>query len=367
MFRLRIAALFGVFSLVAAAASALAIYGAAARVQSDFEGTVITPLSVSQEPAVRRAIGVYRAFRERNAIRATREAAFSFAAILAAGSAISLTAFFALSRPLSRLRKRITEVDWAREDSLRPQPEEGSEEVRSLARAWNAALSRLSEYRAIVGDASRFRGWKEIARVTVHEVNNLLSPVWMYAELLAEKLTGEEAEHANEIVRKLVELRGVLTRLRSMSHLPEARPERGDICELARSVAAEFPEGRAATVLPDQPVFGDFDAVLLGEALRNLVKNALECGPQVTARVGVEPCGGKILLTVRDDGPGIPDDLRERIFEAGYSSKEGNLGIGLAVSRHVAREHGAFLALESVPGEGSCFSLELPFAKGDAR
>lgn len=113
------------------------------------------------------------------------------------------------------------------------------------------------------------------------------------------------------------------------------------------------------------PVHGDPE--LLGTAVRNLVENAIRYSPEKTkVGIGMAEKNGQIKISVKDQGPGIPEDEQDRIFERFYrvdparSRQTGGTGLGLSIVKHVMGQHGGDISLWSIPGEGSTFTLTLP-------
>ena len=101
----------------------------------------------------------------------------------------------------------------------------------------------------------------------------------------------------------------------------------------------------------------------LRQVLVNLVRNAAEAagaGGRVVVRLS--EADGAAVVAVEDSGPGVPADRRDRLFEPFFTTKPRGTGLGLAVSRAIARAHGGDLAEVGVPGGGACFALRLPRA-----
>ena len=109
------------------------------------------------------------------------------------------------------------------------------------------------------------------------------------------------------------------------------------------------------------------DPARLHDALRNLVANAITYGPPATTvRVEARRIGRRITISVLDQGPGIPEEDLTRVFERFYrvdkarSRELGGTGLGLSIVKHLAHAFGGRVAVTSVPGEGSTFTVELP-------
>ena len=254
-----------------------------------------------------------------------------------------------------------------RGDQLAPVPEVGlPREALVLARRINQLLARqeraLQAQRRFVADAA-------------HQLRTPLATILLHAER-AERATGDEARQ---------ELRGLHTavaRAARLSHqllaLARAEPEAAanlaltplDLAAVARAegedwVAPALERGIDFGFLaPGGPVMINGHQGLLGELISNLIDNALRyCphGSKVTLAVIAEPAP---TLSVEDDGPGIPAESRERVFERFYrgshSSGEG-CGLGLAIVREIATAHGATVqVLPGQEGRGVCFLVRFP-------
>jgi phosphoserine phosphatase RsbU/P len=146
-----------------------------------------------------------------------------------------------------------------------------------------------------------------------------------------------------------VDLRDIATRaVRALEPLVQARQQHINISQ------------------PAQPVLLEVDAERMGRVLRNLIANAQKYGSEGgNIAVAIKPAAEQVCIDVVDDGPGIPLEDQERIFERFYrgtrsgSSLPGS-GLGLAIARGIVELHGGRLAVESTPGEGSTFRIQLP-------
>lgn len=199
--------------------------------------------------------------------------------------------------------------------------------------------------------------------ILVHEVR---SPV---AALAAIAETCKEGRLETSASRPLVELavaacRGI-ERLVTDAALASVRLEDVDLGGLVKEAAA-------AAVLGGGNVRAEIDAGLpslhadplrLRQALDNLVSNALRhAGSSEEVLVRARRTAGVVLLSVSDQGAGVPLDEQERIFEPGVrlDTRGPGSGLGLAVARAIAKTHGGTLTVESVPGEGTTFVLGIP-------
>jgi signal transduction histidine kinase len=219
------------------------------------------------------------------------------------------------------------------------------------------------------GRAEREKVWAGMARESAHQLGTPLSSLTGWLELLADR--GGDPMTLSAVAH----MQGDLERLERVAQRFEriGRPPRRDpvdVGELAERVTAYF-RARVPTLANavaisserhPQPLVVHGDAVLLEWALEALVKNAIDALADRGGRVDVSAtplAGGRVRLRVADDGPGIPRELRSKIFRAGFSTKERGWGIGLALTKRIVEEnHDGRLLL--VPTEaGATFDVIL--------
>lgn len=146
--------------------------------------------------------------------------------------------------------------------------------------------------------------------------------------------------------------------------------ERGDLAALAEAVCEQqkmiAPEGVVLTCDAPENVEARMDVILMTRLLNNLISNAFRYGSDGGhVRVTVRRTGSCAVLSVSDDGAGIPPDQQEKIWQRFYqvdaarSGGEGT-GLGLYMVRQIARLHGGTAEVESVPGQGSTFTVRIP-------
>jgi signal transduction histidine kinase len=135
------------------------------------------------------------------------------------------------------------------------------------------------------------------------------------------------------------------------------------LASTAGSLAAEVPGAASRIRLEPAPgvrLAGDRE--LLGMALHNILKNAVEASPQAPVEAGGRRIGNKVEILVRDGGPGLSPEAAGRIFEPFYTTKEKGMGIGLYLTKRIIEAHGGTIAVHSREGKGTEFRIELPGA-----
>lgn len=286
--------------------------------------------------------------------------------------AVGLAAWIAIGsalRPVEDLR-RAAEAIGSRarrqpERSVLPEPPTG-DEIARLAVTLNSMLDRLSAASA---------QQREFAADAAHELRSPLSA--LITELEVGLASGDPAGWSDVAASALVDARrlaAIVDDLLMLTRNDGTRPLRLEQVDLAAVVDSfrpadddtEVAHGPAVHVrTPDEAVIVQGDQAAIERAVRNLVDNARRHA-RSTVEIALERTGADAEVVVEDDGPGIPADQLERVFDrfhrldAGRSRDDGGAGLGLAIVRGIARSHGGEVTLESRKAGGLVARLTLP-------
>ena len=253
----------------------------------------------------------------------------------------------------------------------------GKDELAQLAESFNRMTSELLGQQERLVQAERVAAWRELARRLAHELKNPLFPLQLTVENLvrARQQSPEQFEEvfresSQTLLAEISNLKGIIGRFSEFSKMPQPQLQPTQVNDVIRGVMQLF---QAQLEAPGggkiecelqldpllQPLLGD--AELLHRALSNLVLNAMEAMPQggrLTLRTRGE--SGKVMIEVADTGSGMTSEECERIFTPYYTSKAGGTGLGLAIVQSVVSDHGGRIRVQSQPGRGTTFVIELP-------
>jgi signal transduction histidine kinase len=253
----------------------------------------------------------------------------------------------------------------------------GEDEVGQLADSFNRMTAELLRQKERLVQAERVAAWRELARRLAHELKNPLFPLQLTVENLvrARQQSPEQFEEvfresSRTLLAEIANLNGIIGRFNEFSKMPQPQLQRVQVNEVIRGVGQLFQAQREAPgrrkiscelqLDPHlEPVAAD--AELLHRAISNLVLNAMEAMPEGGAlTLRTRDDDGKVLIEVADTGSGLTPEECERIFTPYYTSKQDGTGLGLAIVQSVVSDHGGRIHVQSEPGRGTTFVIELP-------
>jgi signal transduction histidine kinase len=233
-----------------------------------------------------------------------------------------------------------------------------------LVRRLNATRERLRQ-------ADRLAELGTLTAGLAHEIKNPLSTVQLNLQLLEEDLGPSApprvANRLGTVTREAVRLRAILDDFLRFAGQLTLQPEWIDLNDLVSDLV-DFLAPQAAQTrvqlrqIPySEPIRACVDPKLIKQALLNLMLNALQLMSQGGELiVGAKVEAGRAVLSVTDTGPGIATAEQGKVFDAYFSKRRGGTGLGLAMTRRIAKEHGGDVKLVSELGKGSSFSIVLP-------
>ena len=282
-----------------------------------------------------------------------------FAGLAALAAVLLLTGWLSrrISRPVARLAQAAARL--GRGDLDAPIPIETRDEIGVLAQTLEESREALR---------ARDERLQMMLAGIAHEVRNPLGGLELYAGLLREALAAqpERLDEVARIEREVGHLKTVVNEFLEFARRPALRLEAvalrplfDDIRELAQAAG-----GAVITAGAPDELAVRADGAQLRRALLNLARNAVAAaGRNGRVHLAAErTAADSVRIEVRDDGPGIAPELREKIFAPFFTTREKGTGLGLAFVREIVREHGGDVIVSDAPGGGSVFAFELPHA-----
>ncbi|MBS1963701.1 MAG: HAMP domain-containing protein [Bdellovibrionales bacterium] len=223
----------------------------------------------------------------------------------------------------------------------------------------------------------REMAWREVARRIAHEIKNPLTPIKLSAQRMQRKLgdlTGKEGQLVRECTETIIqhtdELKQMVNEFSDFARMPEVTLVADSLDDMIRETLSLYEQAHADVRFvyrPDSelPRF-EFDRDQLKRVFINLFDNAVAALREKKGEKRIEITTNyhaslKIaVLDFRDNGAGMPEDVKSRVFEPYFSTKSDGTGLGLAIAKRIVADHHGFIRVQSSAGEGTQFTIELP-------
>ena len=273
-----------------------------------------------------------------------------------------------ITNPILRLADATREVSRGRWD-VRVDADR-TDEVGQLGAAFNRMVETLDAQSRQLVELEKMAGWREMARALAHEVKNPLTPIRLTVEEMGSRYRGDDPDYrklldecTRIVVREVESLRNIVTRFREFSRPVELVWESVALNEIVTEIGS---------LQRDMEVTYDLDpnvAELIGDpdrtrqALMNLARNAQEAmrgQSEPRLHLATRRDGDAAVILVDDNGPGIPEEERSRVFEPYRSGKADGLGLGLTLVKGIVLAHGGTIEAQDSSLGGARFRIVLP-------
>jgi two-component system nitrogen regulation sensor histidine kinase NtrY len=260
--------------------------------------------------------------------------------------------------------KKNEPIRWDRDD-----------EIGSLVKEYNKMISMLESSAQKLAQSERESAWREMAKQVAHEIKNPLTPLKLGLQLLDKswkdkdpKFDQKFEKFSKSFVEQIESLSSIASEFSAFAKMPETKLEKLNIFDILSQAVTIFKEMDNIKILyqaPEEPFFINADRDQLLRCFNNLLKNAIEA--TMPNRPGIIEINymvtsKNILLTIKDDGEGIREGLREKIFEPNFTTKSSGTGLGLAFVKNSVENAGGKVWFETTVGSGTTFYFSLPAA-----
>jgi two-component system, NtrC family, nitrogen regulation sensor histidine kinase NtrY len=276
-----------------------------------------------------------------------------------------------ITRPLVVIQENLQKMQLGKHNE--PIYYRRNDEIGSLVKEYNKKVEELSVSAELLARSERESAWREMAKQVAHEIKNPLTPMKLNIQYLQRaKHKGKEYdEHIERVTATLIEqidnLSNIATEFSNFAQIPNARNQVFELAAQMKKVIGLFETDERSAIEFNYKGFEDIkvnaDREQLSRAIINLMKNAIQSIPENRKgkiEISLNRRDYMAIITVTDDGQGIPVELRDKLFSPSFTTKTSGMGLGLAIVKNIVENFSGRIWFETELEKGTTFYLEIP-------
>ncbi|SDE45982.1 sensor histidine kinase [Ulvibacter litoralis] len=247
-----------------------------------------------------------------------------------------------------------------------------SQEITTLVSAYNRMIDELENSAAQLAASEREAAWREMAKQVAHEIKNPLTPMRLTVQSFQRKfdptapdIEQKLKEYSNTLIQQIDTMSSIASAFSTYATMPAQKDETLNIVKITKLSLDIFNEEYIYFFSEEDEIIAKFDRTQLIRVITNLIKNSIQAieqknpeEPRIEVRVASE--GPLVAITITDNGIGISEENREKVFEPKFTTKSSGMGLGLAMVKNIVETYQGVITLESNEAQGATFKVVFP-------
>ena len=265
----------------------------------------------------------------------------------------------------TRLEKRNKKIDI----------ESSSEEIETLVNSYNSMIDELEASAVVLATNEREQAWREMAKQVAHEIKNPLTPMRLTVQSFQRKFNPEDEnihqkvdEYSNTLIQQIDTMSSIASAFSNFAKMPAQKSEVLNVVNIVKLALDIFNEDYIEFNSEEEEIIAKFDRTQLIRVVTNLVKNGIQAIPEGSEnpkiKVHVFSEGNNVNITIEDNGSGITEDTKAKIFEPKFTTKSSGMGLGLAMVKNIVETYNGSITFTSQLGKGTIFKVTFPAQAG---
>ena len=274
-----------------------------------------------------------------------------------------------ITKSLKTIEKRLTQTQFL-EHNEKIILENPSAEIGQLVSAYNSMIDEIEKNKQALAKSERERAWREMAKQIAHEIKNPLTPMRLSIQNFERKfdpnsLNAQDklAEFSQTLIQQIDTLNNIASAFSTFTQMPEQEREYTDVVKIIQKTVDIFDKNYIVFRSEVKEIIAFVDKNQINRLVTNLLKNSLQatCSiekPYIEVSIRVE--NKELILSVKDNGVGIAQELQEKIFEPKFTTKSTGSGLGLAMVKNIVQSYQGHIELISKLNQGATFIIHIP-------
>lgn len=247
-----------------------------------------------------------------------------------------------------------------------------SQEVAVLVDSYNSMIDELEESAVKLATSEREQAWREMAKQVAHEIKNPLTPMRLTIQSFERKFDPNDVhaeqkleEFSKTLIQQIDTLSSIASAFSNFAKMPTSKNEMLNVVEVTNLSLEIFTEDYIRFSPKSNEIIAKFDRTQLIRIVTNLVKNAIQAvseidDPRINIHVYEE--NNHVNIAVSDNGYGISDENKSKVFEPKFTTKSSGMGLGLAMVKNIVETYNGSITFTSQKNEGTTFKVSFPKA-----
>ena len=245
-----------------------------------------------------------------------------------------------------------------------------SQEIGKLVDSYNAMIDELEQSAAKLARSEREQAWREMAKQVAHEIKNPLTPMRLTVQSFERKFSPDDPkaeqkikEFSKTLVQQIDTMSNIASAFSNFADMPAQQKETLNVVKVSKLALDIFNEPYIHFLSEEEELIAKLDKTQLIRVITNLVKNAIQAVPEVEnprILVTVSSEEDEIKISVADNGIGIADEFKDKIFEPKFTTKSSGMGLGLGMVKNIVENYQGSIDFTSQKHKGTVFTVKFP-------
>ncbi|MDN3491676.1 sensor histidine kinase [Winogradskyella bathintestinalis] len=251
------------------------------------------------------------------------------------------------------------------------QIESSSEEIETLVNSYNSMIDELEASAVVLATNEREQAWREMAKQVAHEIKNPLTPMRLTVQSFQRKFNPNDEninqkvnEYSNTLIQQIDTMSSIASAFSNFAKMPAQKNENLNVVHIVKLALDIFNEDYIVFHSEAEEIIAKFDRTQLIRVVTNLVKNGIQAIPEDVNHPKIEVCvfseAENVIITIEDNGSGIAEDTKEKIFEPKFTTKSSGMGLGLGMVKNIVETYNGSITFTSQLGKGTIFTVSIP-------
>ena len=296
--------------------------------------------------------------------------AYFFTLLVAAALAYFLSKY--ITRSLNHVSEKINETRLNKRNKKIELDENTTQEISNLVLAYNGMIDELESSAAQLAANEREAAWREMAKQVAHEIKNPLTPMRLTVQSFQRKFDPNDEhideklnEYSNTLIQQIDTMSSIASAFSTYADMPAQQDETLNVVRITKLALDIFNEEYIFFTSEEKEIVSRFDRTQLIRVITNLIKNSIQAieqnqpeNPRIEVHVFTDSEWASI--TVKDNGMGISEENKAKVFEPKFTTKSSGMGLGLAMVKNIMETYNGNITFETEVGKGTIFRVDFP-------